>query len=326
MRLFLASESPRRRELLARLGFDFETESAGVAEISAAADPRSVPLRNAESKAAAVAARHPDALTLGADTVILHKGRIIGKPRDSADAAAILRALSGDSHEVITGLMALPERPAVGYLPTGTTNDFSRNLHLPRSVAGKTETAAGGVPRAVDIGRFNGDYFVYVAAFGAFTDVAYDTPQSFKNMFGHLAYVLEGAARLASLPHYRLRVEHDNGVEEGEFLYGMVSNTVSVGGFRGMPEREVKLDDGLFEVVLIRQPQNAAQLQSLLAALVQPAHAASAGGTVTAFHTSHLTVTCAEEMPWTLDGEFGGAHKVVEIENLPRALDIVYGK
>ena len=232
----------------------------------------------------------------------------------------------GTLHEVITGLMALPERPAVGYLPTGTTNDFSRNLHLPRSVAGKTETAAGGVPRAVDIGRFNGDYFVYVAAFGAFTEVAYDTPQSFKNMFGHLAYVLEGAARLASLPHYRLRVEHDNGVEEGEFLYGMVSNTVSVGGFRGMPEREVKLDDGLFEVVLIRQPQNAAQLQSLLTTLVQPANAASAGGTVTSFHTSHLTVTCAEEMPWTLDGEFGGAHKVAEIENLPRALDIVYGK
>lgn len=232
----------------------------------------------------------------------------------------------GTLHEVISGLMELPERPAVGYLPTGTTNDFSRNLRLPRSVMGKVETAAGGVPRAVDIGRFNGDYFVYVAAFGAFTDVAYDTPQSFKNMFGHLAYVLEGAARLASLPHYRLRVEHDHGVEEGDFLYGMVSNTVSVGGFRSMPEREVKLDDGLFEVVLIRQPQNAAQLQSLLTALVQPTSASSAGGTVTAFHTSRLTVTCAGEMPWTLDGEFGGAHKVAVIENLPRAVEIVFGK
>lgn len=232
----------------------------------------------------------------------------------------------GTLHEVITGLMDLPERPAVGYLPTGTTNDFSRNLHLPRSVTGKVETAAGGVPRAVDIGRFNGDHFVYVAAFGAFTDVAYDTPQSFKNVFGHLAYLLEGAARLASLPRYRLRVEHDHGVEEGEFLYGMVSNTVSVGGFRSMPEREVKLDDGLFEVVLIRHPQNAAQLQSLISVLMQPATASAAGGTVTAFHTSRLTVTCAGEMPWTLDGEFGGAHKIAEIENLPRALDIVYGK
>ena len=231
----------------------------------------------------------------------------------------------GTLHEVISGLMDLPERPVVGYLPTGTTNDFARNLHLPRTVAGKVETAAGGVPRAVDIGRFNGDHLIYVAAFGAFTDVAYDTPQSFKNAFGHLAYVLEGAARLPSLPRYRLRAEHDNGTEEGEFLYGMVSNTVSVGGFRGMPEREVKLDDGLFEVVLIRQPQNAAQLQSLIAALVQPAGAAG-GGAVTTFHTSRLTVTCAEEMPWTLDGEFGGAHKVAEIENLPRAVEIVYGK
>lgn len=232
----------------------------------------------------------------------------------------------GTLHEVITGLMDLPDRPAVGYLPTGTTNDFSRNLHLPRGTVGKAETAAAGVPRAVDIGRFNEDYFVYVAAFGAFTDVAYDTPQTFKNLFGHLAYVLEGAARLPSLPRYRLRVEHDNGTEEGEFLYGMVSNTVSVGGFRSMPEREVKLDDGLFEVVLIRQPQNAAQLQSLVGALMQPSSAAAAGGAVTIFHTSRLTVTCAEEIPWTLDGEFGGNHRVASVENLPRAVDIVYGK
>ncbi|HIY21880.1 MAG TPA: diacylglycerol kinase family lipid kinase [Candidatus Flavonifractor merdigallinarum] len=234
----------------------------------------------------------------------------------------------GTLHEVISGLMALPVRPVVGYLPTGTTNDFSRNLHLPRSMVSKLEIAAAGVPRAVDIGGFNQRYFIYVAAFGAFTDVAYDTPQSFKNVFGHLAYVLEGATRLASLPHYRLRVEHDNGTVEGDFLYGMVSNTVSVGGFRSMPSREVKLDDGLFEVVLVRQPQNAAQLQSILTALMQP-HSTEEGngnGTVIAFHTSRLTVTCAAEMPWTLDGEFGGAHKVAQIENLTQAIRIVHGK
>ncbi len=107
MRLFLASESPRRRELLTRLGFPFETETARTEEISEAADPRSVPRRNAERKAAAVAARHPDALTLGADTVIFHAGRIIGKPRDLSGAAEILRALSGARHEVITGLALL---------------------------------------------------------------------------------------------------------------------------------------------------------------------------------------------------------------------------
>ena len=234
----------------------------------------------------------------------------------------------GTLHEVISGLMTLPDRPVVGYLPAGTTNDFARNLHLPRSMAARMEIAAAGVPRAVDIGLFNQNYFIYVAAFGAFTDVAYDTPQSFKNVFGHLAYLLEGATRLASLPHYRLRIEHDNGMVEGDFLYGMVSNTVSVGGFRGMPSREVKLDDGLFEVVLVRQPQNAAQLQSILTALMQPGSAAAGkgSGAVIGFHTSRLTVTCASEMPWTLDGEFGGAHKVAQIENQNQAICIVHGK
>ena len=230
----------------------------------------------------------------------------------------------GTLHETVSGLMELPERPPVGYLPTGTTNDFARNLHLPRSVGAKMETAAAGVPRAVDLGRFNGAPFLYVAAFGAFTDVSYDTPQSFKNVFGHLAYVLEGATRLASLPRYRLRVEHDGGIEEGEFLYGMVSNTVSVGGFRSADAKAVKLDDGMFETVLIRFPQNAAQLQSILAALVQMSP--TPGGAVTVFQTTHLTIQCAQEMAWTLDGEFGGAPREARIEVLPRAVEIVHGK
>ena len=186
------------------------------------------------------------------------------------------------------------------------------------------ETAGAGVPRPVDIGRFNGEYFIYVAAFGAFTDVAYDTPQPFKNAFGHLAYVLEGAARLPSLQSYRLRAEHDGGTEEGDFLFGMVSNTVSVGGFKGANTERVELDDGQFEVVLIRQPQNAAQLQSIVMGLMQAKP--EPGGAVVAFQTTRLRVTCAGELPWTLDGEYGGAPRVAEIENLPRAVEIVYGK
>lgn len=253
-----------------------------------------------------------------------------------ADAAAVAADLGGSFdrvvccggdgtlHETITGLMGLTNRPPVGYIPAGTTNDFSRNLHLPRSLAGRMETAGAGVPRPVDIGRFNGEYFIYVAAFGAFTDVAYDTPQPFKNAFGHLAYVLEGAARLPSLQSYRLRVEHDGGTEEGDFLFGMVSNTVSVGGFRGANTERVELDDGQFEVVLIRQPQNAAQLQSIVMGLMQAKP--EPGGAVVAFQTTRLRVTCAGELPWTLDGEYGGAPRVAEIENLPRAVEIVYGK
>lgn len=184
--------------------------------------------------------------------------------------------------------------------------------------------AAAGVPRPVDIGSFNDRYFIYVAAFGAFTDVAYSTPQPVKNIFGHLAYVLEGATRLGSIQAYPLTVEHDGGVEEGGFCYGMVSNTVSVGGFKGMPAEPVRLDDGLFEVVLVRQPQNPLQLQAVIKALLTMSP--DEGGLVTSFRTSRLRVSCGQELPWTLDGEFGGAPAVAEIVNRQKAVTIVYGK
>ena len=108
----------------------------------------------------------------------------------------------GTLHEVVTGLMTQETRPAVGYIPAGTTNDFAKNLSLPRGMEAMARAAAAGCPRPVDIGRFNDRFFIYVAAFGAFTDVAYNTPQPFKNLFGHLAYVLEGATRLSSIQAY----------------------------------------------------------------------------------------------------------------------------
>ena len=187
-----------------------------------------------------------------------------------------------------------------------------------------SRVAAAGVPRPVDIGSFNDRYFIYVAAFGAFTDVAYSTPQPVKNIFGHLAYVLEGATRLGSIQAYPLTVERDGGVEEGGFCYGMVSNTVSVGGFKGMPAEPVRLDDGLFEVVLVRQPQNPLQLQAVIKALLTMSP--DEGGLVTSFRTSRLRVACGQELPWTLDGEFGGTPAVAEIVNRQKAVTIVYGK
>ena len=227
----------------------------------------------------------------------------------------------GTLHEVVTGLMESSRRPELGYIPAGTTNDYSRNLKLPKGYEAMAAVAAEGVPRPVDIGRFNERYFVYVAAFGAFTDVAYDTPQQVKNMFGHLAYVLEGISRLGSLKGYQARVEYDGGVLEEEFIFGMVSNTVSVGGMLGLPASSVALDDGLLEVVLVRTPRNPMELQGVIAALMKQTTDEAAG--VRGFHTSRLKITCAEETPWTLDGEFGGDHDVVEIHNLQKQLQIM---
>lgn len=232
----------------------------------------------------------------------------------------------GTLHEVIEGLMGLPKsaRPPIGYIPAGTTNDFARNLSLPRGMEKMAHTAAAGFPRPVDIGRLNDAYFIYVAAFGAFTDVSYNTPQGFKNMFGHLAYVLKGASELGNLKSYQLRVEHDGGVEEGSFIYGMVSNTVSVGGVLGLPKEEVALDDGLLEAILVREPQNAAQLSAALLALSSQSYTPESG--VIGLHSSHYRVTCDEAVPLTLDGEFGGEHREAEIAAVNQPIQIVYGK
>lgn len=231
----------------------------------------------------------------------------------------------GTLNEVVSGLLRLEKPPVLGYIPTGTTNDFSRNLALPKGLENAAATAAAGFPKACDMGRFNDRNFVYVAAFGAFTDVSYDTPQQFKNMFGHLAYVLEGVSRIGSLKTYPLHVEHDGGEVEGEFLYGMVSNTVSVGGFQGLPASEVCLDDGKFEVVLVRAPKTAQELQGIVRALARQSPDES-NGAVLGFHTARLRVACARPLPWTLDGEYGGDPRVAEIENQRQAIRIVRGK
>ena len=174
------------------------------------------------------------------------------------------------------------------------------------------------------MGRFNGQPFLYVAAFGAFTEIAYSTPQKNKNLLGYNAYVLEVVKSLSSIKPYHIKVESEDQTIEGDYLYGMVSNTVSVGGFKGMPAEPVRLDDGLFEVVLVRQPQNPLQLQAVIKALLTMSP--DEGGLVTSFRTSRLRVACGQELPWTLDGEFGGAPAVAEIVNRQKAVTIVYGK
>ena len=271
-----------------------------------------------------------DALTEHWD-VTVHPTRGPGDAAETAKGRAgefqriVCSGGDGTLHEVVNGLMALPEeeRPEVGYIPAGTTNDFARNLSLPGSLNEDAVAAAAGVPRPVDIGSFNGKNFIYIAAFGAFTDVAYNTPQQVKSMLGHLAYVLEGATRLGSIQPHPMTVEYDGGIVADSFCYGMVSNTISVGGFKGTPAQPVALDDGLFEVALVRQPQNPLQLQAIFKALANMAD--DDGGLVTCFRTTRLKLVSQEALDWTLDGEFGGSHKQVEIINHRRAVTIVHG-
>lgn len=163
----------------------------------------------------------------------------------------------GTIDEVVTGMMQREHKIPIGYIPTGTTNDFANSLHIPKDILMAAHTSVNGAPFACDIGRFNDDVFVYIAAFGLFTDVSYQTKQNVKNVLGHLAYVLEGVKRLYNIPSYHVKVTYDDQVIEENFVYGMVTNSRSVGGFRNIIGKHVVFDDGEFEVTLIKSPKNA---------------------------------------------------------------------
>lgn len=230
----------------------------------------------------------------------------------------------GTIDEVATGMMKRREMGKdvvpVGYIPAGTTNDFAKSLHIPRKPLAAADNAVKGVPFPCDIGKFNDSVFVYIAAFGIFTDVSYETDQAVKNVLGHMAYILEGAKRIFNISSYKIKVEHDGEVIEDEFIFGMVTNSRSVGGFSNMVGKNIVFDDGLFEVTLIKTPKNPIALQEIIAALlieqVDTKH-------MYTFKTKKITFDSVEEIPWTLDGEFGGEQDYVEIENAQKAMEIM---
>lgn len=228
----------------------------------------------------------------------------------------------GTLSEVIAGLLETDYQGALGYLPAGSTNDFSRSLDLPSTeieVGPAALVAAEGREVFCDIGRFNQRSFVYVAAFGLFTAVSYETPQDAKNLFGHAAYVLEGIRSLTEVGSYFLRMEWDMGVCEGEFLYGAASNSISVGGFKGPMADQVVLDDGLFEVMLVRMPHSLLELQEIITSLLT----GESSDQVICFQTARLVVQSTQDIPWTLDGENGGQHSVADIRCLHNAVKML---
>lgn len=226
----------------------------------------------------------------------------------------------GTLDEAVTGMMQSEVRTPLGYIPAGSTNDFANSLEIPKDMIQAAKTAVLGVPFSCDVGEFNGDYFIYVAAFGIFTDVSYATSQELKNALGHVAYILEGAKRLYTIKTYHMRVEYDGNEIEGDFLLGMITNSTSVGGFKNMTGKDVKLDDGMFEVTLIHKPKNIIELNTIIASLT---NLKDETDLIDSFRAESVKFYSEEEIPWTLDGEFGGDHKEVQIKDHCKAVDIM---
>lgn len=226
----------------------------------------------------------------------------------------------GTLDEVVTGMMRLEEKKPIGYIPMGSTNDFANSLGLPKNVLKAAEVALNGKRFACDVGQFNDNSFIYVAAFGIFTEVSYQTNQELKNLLGHAAYILEGAKSLLDIEAYEMRVEYGDTVLEGEFIYGMVSNSISVGGFKQIAGKNVLLDDGVFEVTLIKRPKNPLELNEIVTSLLARVDNTDL---IYSFKTSEIRFFAKREVSWTLDGEYGGSHQQIVIKNWHQAVEIM---
>ena len=243
------------------------------------------------------------------------------KAKEYADSVDLIVCSGGDGtlDEVVTGIMEVDSSVPIGYIPAGSTNDFANSLFMPKNMIRVAEMIMAEELYHCDIGRFNQKTFAYVAAFGLFTDVSYETDQDLKNVLGHVAYVLEGVKRLFDIKSYHMKVSSEEVQVEDDFIVGMITNSRSVGGFKNLTGKNVDMNDGFFEVTLIVHPKNPLQLQEIMTALVM---AEDNTDMIYSFKTRQLTIETDEEVPWTLDGEFGGNHSYVEIENRHKAMNL----
>ena len=210
----------------------------------------------------------------------------------------------GTLNEVITGLMDMEkdQRPIVGYIPCGSTNDFATGLGIKTSYTDAYKLAVDGKPFPIDIGKFNDSYFSYVAAFGMFTSISYETPQIYKNLLGYQAYVIEGIKQISKLESYNLRISYDNGIIEDKFILGIISNSNTVAGIKNLFKNDIQ--DGLFEVVLIKKPTNIANLSTIITSLAEKK---LDNPMMYHFKSKNFVFESLDNngIKWTLDGEFG---------------------
>ena len=227
----------------------------------------------------------------------------------------------GTLNEIITGVLYAGAKVPIGDIPCGSTNDFASTLRLPGNILQAAQIAASGTPMPHDVGKFGQRYFSYVASFGAFTRTSYTTPQNVKNALGHLAYWLDGISELAQIRKTHVRFECDDQVLEDDFIFGAISNATSVGGVLTLDPRQVDLQDGKFELLLIRRPKDMAEMSECIRALREQRYESSV---ITFRSFSRLTVYPDSSMPWSLDGERAEGEEQIAIENLHHAIQIIH--
>ncbi len=252
----------------------------------------------------------------------LFRGHATEIATNAPDDTDIIVVSGGDGtlNEVITGLVKSQKKIPLGYIPTGSTNDFASTMGISTDVKKAAKTVIDGEDYPVDVGNFNEDrYFSYIASFGMFTAVSYSTPQNFKNTFGHFAYVIEGVKDVTKLISYKVKIKTDTEEFEGEYVFGSVTNTTSIGGIVKFSTDLVRMNDGLFEIVLVKKPKNINELSKIIAGLT------SSNFTDSVFKflkTKDVIMTFENEMDWSIDGEHQKSGREVKISNINTAISI----
>lgn len=229
----------------------------------------------------------------------------------------------GTLSEVIGGLMQIPNPPPLGYIPMGTTNDVASTVGIPKNdTIGAARRIVDGTAHPFDVGGFGkDDYFAYIAAFGAFTEVSYVTPQDQKRALGHLAYVLQGAQQLGKIEKIPVRVEYDDGVFEGELVYGSMSNSTSVAGIVRLRDEMVSLGDGMSELVLVQDPGTIDAYGEMITAVLTRSFDSEY---LKVIQTKHARFTFDRPVAWTRDGEDGGKHRELELCNYHAPVRLIF--
>ncbi len=226
----------------------------------------------------------------------------------------------GTFNETVSGLLESGQNVPLGYIPAGSTNDFAGSLGLSSDPIQAAKRIVEGSAAYYDAGSFGGRYFSYVASFGAFTKTSYTTPQNIKNALGHTAYLLEGIQELSQLRPVHVKMETDTGVIEDEFLFGAICNSTSVGGILTLDPNQVDMQDGYFEVLLVRAPRDLSEIAECIQAVQKQKYSCR----MITFCKTRKAVICTDpSLSWTLDGEKEPGHAMIEVENLQQVFRLI---
>ena len=253
----------------------------------------------------------------------LKRGDATGYVKDFGPDHDLVVVMGGDGtyNEVVSGYVASGLKMPIGYIPAGSTNDFAQGLKLSKDMLTAAEDIATGKPSGIDVGLFNGRVFTYVASFGAFTKASYETPQSIKNTLGHLAYILSGASTLADIRPIHARIRTEDAEYEGDYLFGAISNSTSMGGILKLKPEDVDFSDGLFELLLLRTSDDILEISDLVRAVAEQEYDTTP--MLTFVESRRFEIEIPEAVDWSLDGEYQKGVQNITIENLREAVNLI---